>query len=49
MADYVVSQGFDVLALTETWLGKDTDQLVVNELFQGGYELEHVQVWTVLR
>jgi len=30
--DYVVSQGIDVLSLTETWLGTDTDQLTINDL-----------------
>ena len=42
MADYVVSQGIDVLALTETWLGTDTDQLTINELVPGGYEFNHI-------
>jgi len=27
VADYVVLQGIDLLALTETWLGTDTDQM----------------------
>jgi len=42
VADYVVSQGIDVLALTETWLGTDTDQLIINELVPGGYEFNHI-------
>ena len=42
VADYVVSQGIDVLALTETWLGTDTDQLTINELVPGGYEFNHI-------
>jgi len=36
--DYVVSQTIDVLALTETRLVTDTDQLTINELVPGGCE-----------
>ena len=32
VADYIVSQGIDVLAITEMWLRTDTDQLTINEL-----------------
>jgi len=42
VADYVVSQGIDVLVLTETWLGIETDQLTINKLVTGGYELNHI-------
>ena len=42
MADYVVSQGIGVLALTETWLGTDTGQLIINELVPGVYEFNHI-------
>ena len=42
MAGYVLSQGFEILALTETCLGNDTDQLVIGELVTSGYELRHV-------
>jgi len=42
VADYVVSQGIDVLALTETWLVTDTDQFTTNELVPGGYEFNQI-------
>ena len=42
VANYVVSPGSDMLALTETWLGDDTDQLVISELVPSGYEFKHV-------
>ena len=42
MADYVVSQCIDVLALTETWLGSDTDQLTINQLIPTGYKCKHI-------
>ena len=39
--DYVVSQGVDVLALTETCLGTDTDQVTINDLVPAGSEFNH--------
>ena len=35
------SQRFDVFALTERWLGSDTNQLVISELVSIGYEFKH--------
>ena len=31
VADFVVTQGIDILALTETWLGTDSDPFVISE------------------
>jgi len=42
MADYVVSPIIDVLALNETWLGTDADQLTINVLVPGGYEFNRI-------
>ena len=42
VADYVISQDIDVLALTEKWLGADTDQLNINELIPVGCEFNHI-------
>ena len=42
VSDYVVSQGSDVLELTETWLGIDTDQFPINEVVPGGYEFNPI-------
>jgi len=36
VADYVVSQGIDVLVVPETWPGADNDQLTINELVPTG-------------
>jgi len=41
LADYVVSQGIDVLAFIGTWLGTDADQLFINELIPACYEFNH--------
>ena len=32
----------NVLALTERWLGTDSDQLTIYELVPGGYEFNHI-------
>jgi len=42
VTDYVVSRGVDVLALTETWLGTDTDQFTINNLVPAGYEFSYI-------
>ena len=41
VADFVISRDIDVLALSETWLGTDTDNQVINELGSSGY-LQHI-------
>ena len=40
--NYIISQGIDVLTLTETLLGNDTDQLTINELIPAGYEFNYI-------
>ena len=42
IADFVMSQDIDILALTETWLGRDTDKTVLRELVPTGYNILHV-------
>ena len=42
VSDYAVSQGFDVLALSEAWLGNGADRLVISELVPRAYSLKHV-------
>jgi len=37
VADYVVSEGIDVLEFTERWLGTDTEQFTINELVPVSY------------
>ena len=39
--DFIVSQNFDILALTETWLCCD-DNVVLNKLLPSGYDIRHV-------
>jgi len=31
-----------VFALTEIWLGTETDRLIINELVPEGYEFNHI-------
>ena len=33
MADYIILQGTTELTVIETWLGTDTDQVPINDLF----------------
>ena len=41
LADRVISRDTDILALTETWLGVDTDNYVLKELVSYGYTFQH--------
>ena len=41
VADFVISRDNDVLTLSETWLGTDTDNQVVNELVPSDYTIQH--------
>jgi hypothetical protein len=40
--DYIVSNDFDLCALTETWLGSSIDNICISELVPAGYSFEHV-------
>ena len=42
LADFFISRDIDVLALSETWLGTDTDNQVINELVPSGYTIQHI-------
>ena len=42
LSDYVVSNDFDVVALTETWLGTTSDEACLSELVPTGYDIMHV-------
>lgn len=39
--DYIVSNNFDAIALTETWLGSTFDKICINELVPDGYNVKH--------
>ena len=38
----VVPQGIDILALSETWLGTDSDPFVINESVPSDYDFLHM-------
>lgn len=42
LCDYIVSNDYDVVALTETWLGTSVDKKCVGELVPSGYTMKHV-------
>ena len=42
LSDLVVSNDFDVVALTETWLGTVSDKVCLSELVPTGYDIVHV-------
>ena len=41
-SDYIVSNNFDIIAVTETWLGGPTDKACISELVPTGYKITHV-------
>ncbi|KAK3086528.1 hypothetical protein FSP39_019678, partial [Pinctada imbricata] len=41
ISDFIVSNDIDILAVTETWLGTDVDQIVLKELIPDGYTIYH--------
>ena len=41
-ADCIISRDIAVLPLSETWLGTDTDNQVINELVPSGYKIQHI-------
>ena len=42
ICDYIVSCDFDIVALTETWLGSSIDSVCIRELVPDGYSIKHV-------
>ena len=42
LCDYIVSNDFDVVALTETWLRSTVDKTCIGELVPTGYSIKHV-------
>lgn len=41
ISDFIVENNVDIMAITETWLGTDIDQIVLNELTPDGYKMYH--------
>ena len=42
LSDYIITQDYDVVALTETWLGTSVDKKCIGELVPSGYTMRHV-------
>lgn len=42
LCDYILSNDFDFVALTETWLGTSIDKSCLGELIPDGYKINHV-------
>ena len=42
LSDYIVTQDYDIVALTETWLGTSVDKKCIAELVPSGYNMKHV-------
>ena len=42
ICDLIVSNRVDIMAITETWLGSDVDNIVMSELVPNGYDIYHV-------
>ncbi len=40
--DYIVDHDYDILAITETWLRTDTDDIVTQSIIPSGYNIKHV-------
>ena len=44
--DFIKAENFDLLAITETWLGGALDQKCINELLPDGYFIKSVPILT---
>ena len=40
--NFITTNNFDIVALTETWLHKSTDKQIINEIVPLGFEIKHV-------
>ena len=46
LKDLTVDRNIDVFSVTETWLAKETDELIIRDLRPTGYEFYNVpRVW----
>lgn len=41
ICDHIISDDIDVIALTETWLGTDVDNAVLQDLVPNGFDVIH--------
>jgi exonuclease III len=42
ISDFIISNDFDLVALTETWLKEDTPQSIIQDLVPDGYSIKHL-------
>jgi hypothetical protein len=42
LSDYIISNDFDIVAITETWLGTAVDEQCKTELVPEGYDFKHI-------
>ena len=42
ICDFISRNDLDLLATSETWLGRDTDKVVISELLPPNYNILHV-------
>ena len=42
IADYITTHDYDIMCITETWLGTDIDATCIGEMVPNGYEFHHV-------
>ncbi|XP_060563505.1 uncharacterized protein LOC132722906, partial [Ruditapes philippinarum] len=42
ICDFILSNEFDICAITETWLGSSVDKVCISELVPPGYKMKHV-------
>lgn len=42
ISDYIISHDYDIVALTETWLGTSVDKKCIGEVVPSGYEIKHI-------
>ena len=43
ICDHIISNNIDIMALSQTWLGTDVDNIVLGDLIPDGYYFYHVQ------
>ena len=41
ICDFILSNKFDLVAITESWLGTSVDKVCLNELLPEGYQIKH--------
>ena len=42
LCDWILTNDYDLVALTETWLHKTADKASINEMLPTGFDIKHV-------